>query len=216
MGYDYNYQMEGAEDVLLVFAGILLIVLLIVGIVSLVCYIFYSIGLHGLAKRRGLNHGWLAWLPIGRDWLLGCVSDQYQYVVKGKNTNRRLILLILSIAAFILPALVNGASLAVLVEVTQNAFQEMPGYEQQLNIGNMLTQSLGSLASAGVSIALLVFQCIALYDLYSSSRPSNNVLFLVLGILFCVTKPFFVFACRNKDDGMPPRREQLPQEPWEM
>jgi hypothetical protein len=29
---------------------------------------------------------------------------------------------------------------------------------------------------------------------------------LILSILFPVAEPFMVFACRNKDEGMPPRR----------
>ena len=57
-------------------------------------------------------------------------------------------------------------------------------------------------------IAVLVIRYIAMYDLYTSCTPQNNVLFLVLSIFFSVTEPFFVFFIRNKDEGMPPRRQQ--------
>ena len=53
----------------------------------------------------------------------------------------------------------------------------------------------------------------ALYDVYRSMDPSNSVLFLVLSILFGVTEPFFLFFNRNKDLGMPPRREDPIREP---
>ena len=39
------------------------------------------------------------------------------------------------------------------------------------------------------------------------------MLFTVLSILFRVTKPVFLFINRNKDGGMPPRREVPRQEP---
>ena len=75
---------------------------------------------------------------------------------------------------------------------------------------------------AGLSIAAAVIRYMAMYDINTSMDPSNNVLFLVLSILFHVTEPFFLFFSRNKDDGMPPRREEprwQPQEPvsesWE-
>ena len=59
-----------------------------------------------------------------------------------------------------------------------------------------------------------------MYDIYTSCTPKNNVLFLVLSILFNITEPFFLFFTRNKDEGMPPRRQQPvyeePREPWEQ
>lgn len=59
-----------------------------------------------------------------------------------------------------------------------------------------------------VAIAVMVIRYIAMYDLYTSCNPQNNVLFLVLSIFFTVTEPFFLLFIRNKDEGMPPRRRQ--------
>ena len=57
-----------------------------------------------------------------------------------------------------------------------------------------------------VAIVMIVIKYIDYYNLYSSCNPSNATLFLVLSIFFSVTLPFFVFACRKKDLGMPPRK----------
>jgi len=85
-----------------------------------------------------------------------------------------------------------------------------------------------SLPVMGISIAFLVIRYMALYDIYRSMDPVNCVLFLVLSILFSVTEPFFLFFNRNKDLGMPPRRQEYTyvppqpqwqsdaQEPWEQ
>ena len=69
-------------------------------------------------------------------------------------------------------------------------------------------------------IAQMVLHYMAMYDLYSSCSPQNNVLFLVLSILLSVTEPFFIFFNRNRENGMPPRRpdpQSIPsqQEPWD-
>src|SRR5699024_11895073 len=59
----------------------------------LVLYIFQSCSLYSIAKRRGISNPGLAWVPVAFVWILGSVSDQYQYVVRGKVCNRRKILL---------------------------------------------------------------------------------------------------------------------------
>ena len=50
-----------------------------------VCFILLSAGLYTLAKHRHLDRPWLAWLPIGNLWILGCLADQYRTVVQGKE-----------------------------------------------------------------------------------------------------------------------------------
>ena len=64
-----------------------------------------------------------------------------------------------------------------------------------------------------VAIVLSVFQYIAHYDLYASCDPEHKVLFTVLSILLPVTQPFFVFACRKKEYGMPPRKGSVADTP---
>ena len=64
-----------------------------------------------------------------------------------------------------------------------------------------------------LSTVLIVFQYIATYDLFMSCTPKNAVLFLVLNLLFGLGA-VFIFACRNKDEGMPPRKIQVPVAPW--
>ena len=61
----------------------------------------------------------------------------------------------------------------------------------------------------GISIATMVIRYMAMYDIYNSCSPQNSVVFLVLSILFSITEPFFLFFTRNKDDGMPPRKQPV-------
>ena len=194
----------------LAIVGVLLVVLLLVAAVSVAMYVLQSLGLYAVAQRRGIRNAWLAWVPVANNWILGCISDQYQYVVKGKVKNRRKILLILSIATTVFSVLSNGIQTAAMIS----------GSEEAILFGSMATVIVAIICGIA-SIAAAVFYYIALYDLYSSVSPQNNVLFLVLSIVISVTQPFFIFFNRKNDNGMPPRREApvaepAPvQEPWE-
>ena len=69
---------------------------------------------------------------------------------------------------------------------------------------------LTGLLTFAANITGVVFRYIAYHKLFTSSDPNNAVAFLIIGIFIPVTLPFFVFACRKKDRGMPPRK-QTPQ-----
>ena len=175
--------------------GVVLVVLLVVLAFSAVFYVLQSLGLYTIAKRRGIENPWLAWIPVANYWILGCISDQYRYVVKGQVKNKRKIMLGLSIGTIVISTVVETISGVMMMS------PDGAGAAMALN-------SLLSLVSSGVSIASMVFWHMALYDLYTSCCPSNNVVFLVLGIIFSVTQPFFIFFNRKKDDGMPPRKPE--------
>ena len=172
-------------------------------------YVLTALALQTLANRRGLNRSWLAWVPVVNVWLLGSLSDQYQYVVKGQNKSRRKWLLGLSITS----AALKTACVVLAIVVAASAIHFL-GYgpsEREL-LQHIMGPALGiagvGVALAGVSIAFAVIRYMALYDVYKSMDPANCVVFLVLSILFHVAEPFFLFFSRNKDKGMPPRRDQ--------
>lgn len=181
-----------------VFLIIYLLILLFAMALSVATYVLHSLSLHTIAKRRGIRNGWLAWIPMGNLWILGNISDQYRYVVKGKIKNRRKILLGLGIG------LVAGYILWLFVTLMNLAVGN--------GIAALILLIFGGLAIFTVAIWLAVCQYMAYYDLYKSCDPGNAVLFLVLSILFSGIMPFFVFACRNKDLGMPPRKQPAPQQ----
>ena len=206
-GYTPVYPNALPSDMTAAISG-LVVLLLIVGffVVSfgILSYVLQSIGMYSIAKRRTIRHSWLAWLPIGNMWLLGSISDQYQYVAKGKVRSRRKVLLGLSIAINAL-SIPSGLSYIAML-ITGFAENAVGGFAVSAVFG-----SLFSLALSVVTIIAMVFQYMATYDLYVSCDPGNATLYLVLSIIFPVTMPFLIFACRGKDLGMPPRR--APQSP---
>lgn len=214
MGYDYGFEytfpgtMEGAAEGVFVgaagiFTGILLIVYLLGMAFAVVSYVLNAVGMYRIAKRRGIHHAWLAWVPVGANWLLGSISDHYQYVAKQKSTSRRKILLILSAILAVLSCVFIVAALVLALTGI--------GADTAATIFTVAIALIGYLGMTGLSIAVMVFCYIAYFDLFRSCKPKYDVLFLVLGVFFNVTLPFFVFACSGSDEGMPPR--QAPKSP---
>lgn len=186
---------------------------MLLGIAS---YVLTSMALYSLASRRGIGKAWLSWVPVLNVWIVGSLSDQYRYVVKGQYKSKRKILLILKLvsALLVLAALIAGGFLAADVARTL-----MYGVRMETMWRQFLSPVLGIaglvLPIFGLSVASAVVYFMALYDIFQSMDPGNGVMFLVLSILFRVTEPFFLFFNREKDKGMPPRRVEEPQPQWE-
>ena len=204
---NFDDLFAGGDRILTIFLVFYLIFVAIMLIFGAVAYVLQSLGLYTVAKRRCIHHCWLAWIPIGNMWLLGSISDQYQYVAKGRIRNRRKVLLGLLIAAYtlIMATVVMGFVLsasALMNDTTAAAAASGFGMFGVYIIGWLL------------AVVAMVFTYIAYYDYYASCNPGNAVVFLVLSIFFNFLIPFFVFACRKKDEGMPPRRVVVPVAPW--
>lgn len=198
-------EMFESEAALVGFLGTFLVIMLVLLVVlwayAIAAYVLHSLGLYKIAKRRGIHNPWLAWLPVGQAWILGSISDHYQYVAKGKQRNYRKILMGLEIGVLCLGLVTSLVSGAASFTTSMYGFSGM----EAAALGMAGINTLMSLLSAAASITYAVFGFIAAYDLYRSCKPKNAVLFLVLSIVLDVTAPFFVFACRNADEGMPPK-----------
>ena len=209
--YTYGYESMDASGLFAGAAGFVLVFLVIFYLIMLaVCITFYvlqALGLYTVAKRRGINHPWLAWVPVGNLWLLGTISDQYQYVAKGRVRNRRKVLLGLIIGMFGVLILACGLAVGAVI-----------GMSDMLSGAMLALVVICYIAYVVLAIVVTVFQYIAYYDLFASCDPGNAVLYLVLSIVFNITLPFFVFSCRKKDLGMPSKpapQPQLVEEPAE-
>ena len=157
MQYSYSWNWNGIDEVppgvWAAIAGVGIAVLLIALAFLAVFYVFESLGLYTLAKRRGIpTPGW-AWVPIGNLWIMGKLADQYDEMVKGKSMRFSQILLWLGVG-------IAGVSCIVFPFAIFLAF-------------------LIPIAA----IVLLVFYYLALYRIYQSCSPDNAVVFIVLSII---------------------------------
>lgn len=211
MRYDFNYhgEMETFEKLLPVFTimgSVILAAMILGALFGLAVHVVRSLAIYTIGKRRGLKNPWLAWIPVGQEWIIGSVSDQYQYLTLGKNRNRRRILLILSLTATVL----GWASTAWGFSRVFSVLSMYGGHLPYEAVEGMIFPVTGSMllgaVSFGLGIAAYVFRQISMYDLYRSCDPKNAIPYLVFGILFSILEPAFLIILRNRDDGMPPRK----------
>lgn len=155
------------------------------GLFFLPGYILTGISLYSLAYRRGIARPWLAWLPGMRLYILGCISDQYQAIVRGKQKNKRTILLVL---VFLL--LIAFCAMHIAAPTAEAS-------------ADLLLFLLIFVPAWGATAALVVISFLAMHDVFVSCDPKHATLYLVLSIVFSITQPVFLFVCRNKDLGFP-------------
>lgn len=198
---------------------------------GLIVYVLQAWALYTIAQRRGIQKPWLAWIPVVNVWILGSISDQYQYVVKKQIKSKRKVLLGLNIAmaaivAVLIIALVWLVISLVMVGVSMELFSSgnMPGGNVDPaaldvlsnEIGVLLLLCLLSLPMVVLSIVHAVFFYMAVYDVFRSCEPSNSTLYLVLSLVGNVVVDgaccIFLILCKDKDLGMPPRKPEIADE----
>ena len=189
-----SYHLENA---LMLFAQSFLGVPTLLAVAS---YVLTALALYVIARRRGLKYPWLAWIPIANCWLLGSLSDQYRYVVRGEHTHRRVFVLFFRILRAILNVSLIGLAASLCFQVFGGIWQYnlMSDMLMDRILNRAVALLLVGLPALGVTVAYLVFRYMSLYDLYRSLDPDNCAMFLVLSILFGITEPFFLFFSREK------------------
>lgn len=185
--------------------GLLSAVLIGAVMIRLALYVLRSFSLYKIARRRGIRGAWLAWVPVAGDWILGSVADQYQYVSKGRIKNRRLPLLLLGLCVAALQTVTMLIGITWLEISIRTMTGQIPAGAVSPLIGAYVLPALAWIGT----VVQLVIRCFAVYDLYRSCTTRYNVLFLVLGLVFQFLDPVFFFICRDKEGGMPPRRETI-------
>lgn len=211
MSFDFNYygdleHFDGLLPVFAIFGSVILVAVILGSLFGFAVHVVRSLAIYYIGKRRGLKNPWLAWIPVGQEWIIGSLSDQYQYLTLGKNRNRRKILLILSLTATVIGWASTASGFSRIFYYLEAYGTHLP-YEDitELIFPMTGTMLLGVLSSC-VGVAAFVFRQISMYDLYRSCDPKNAIPYLVFGILFSILEPIFLMILRNRDDGMPPRK----------
>lgn len=181
-------------------------------LLSIGSYIFLAVGLYTMAKRRGIRNPWLAWIPVANMWLLGCLSDQYQYVALGQQKNKRKTLLTLEIVVMVLAIVVVGIFAVwffqllsyflpnftpdLLTELSLMTEEEAGQWAVDLienspeaqayvmdSVGLILAGAGLALVLGGLAIWMAVVQYMAYSDILRSAEPRTAGMYLALGIV---------------------------------
>ena len=159
-------------------------------------YVLASWGMYELARSRKIHNPWIAWIPVVRGWMLGCISDQYRYVQRGIRSARRIALLVLPVLEAVL----------TVVSFFQGVFRFVLSAEQGGSLNTAAWIIVAVLAL--VRILYFVLENMAVYDLHRSCNPSQAKLNLVLGMFIPCFRSIVIFMERDKELGMPPRTVQ--------
>lgn len=76
-------------------AGIVMGALAFFVIIGILLYVLGSLGLMTAASKRGIEHAWLAWIPLANLFVLGRIADEYNKRIQNKHTNNAILLLVL-------------------------------------------------------------------------------------------------------------------------
>lgn len=207
------------------------------GAIGIVAYILQALALYTIAQRREIKNPWLAWVPVANVWILGSISDQYHYVTKREVKNMRKVLLGLNIAVAVMAIIFFGVLIGVAAEFLLSSPDLVTGIlpgsdmSEMEQLWDVVADNIGALLGSGLAlfgfaIASTICSWIALHDVFLSCEPANAKIYLVVSIVggFVVSgiQCIFLMICRNKDIGMPPRKEPpvqpvveyQPEEPW--
>lgn len=211
-------DIRGAYNMLGVIA---MLYLLLLGL-AVVSYVLQSLALYQLAKRRGIRNYGFAWAPIGSAWILNALGDQYEGIRTGRKQSLRWWVLGIACGIVVLVIAVFVIMFATMIPLTVYGDQ-LPREQIGTLMSSIAAFFLIYMLLIAALIALTVLNSISLYRVYCSTKPDCAVVFLVLSIIFGVTRPFFLFACRKYDapieivrDPIPPQYLHNMQQPTEQ
>ena len=168
---------------------------------GILIYLAQGVGLSTIARRRGLERSWLAWLPLGNLWILGSISDQYRQLTVEQVRNKKQTLLLLGLFCL-------AAAVAFVIGLWAAASGMMEARYPNLS---PVAAGMGFFAlfllTGALWLLLRINSYIALFDLLRSCEPGKAMVYLLLCIIVYAAQPFVVFALRNKDNGIPLRRD---------
>lgn len=150
---------------------------------SIVMYVLHSIGLMKIAKNLGIEAPWRSFIPFASEFLIGRIAEKSErsLAVGKKHAAKILTFEILSIATSVLSCI-----FAITGTLADNVVFIIP-------VALCLILALVFL------ILFLVFNYIAVYNIYTIVSKENATLYIVLSIIFTdIAQPIIMFCSRNK------------------
>lgn len=179
-------------------------------LIAIVMYIFESIGMYSISRRRRLGTSGFAWVPILRMFKLGQLADDAIYHKKWTKTHYMVFYPVFYIAGcvcLIVSSFISAVSVHIggLDSIFSGGFDlnQLPRLLTSIRIsvnsesGMIISMIIGGIGYLLI-IAATVFYYICLFNIYQSCSTSYVALF-ILGLVFFFLNPFFIFAIRHKD-----------------
>lgn len=189
---DYAGTAVAAPDMAAMFAVLLPVLILYVAIfIFLIAgYVISSIGLYRMARARGISAPGLAWVPIGRDWLLGSISGDLRL---GNFTLKNTRLWLVLVPVICVAAVMVIYFVLIFAAIFSAMFSAMSSSESAF-AATILPWFIGLglvVITASITVNLLFYM--AYYQVFSQYKePSSAVFYLVLSILVPLANPILL------------------------
>lgn len=197
--YAYNPNIYGIESsiggsveeilkALIPALSIVFIILLFCLPIVILEYVFMSISLQTLSRRRQVSKSWFAWVPVFNLWLMGAIASDYdkQNGKRAKWHKRLLITYILFLVFDLIAGFVSGFATA------------LSSSNSELALILLLIALAFYLVVIVFSIIYCVFYYITIYKIFKSTAGDLAWLFLLLAIFVPISLCICLFVFRKK------------------
>ena len=167
------------------FTMYIIVLLVSICLVVIPQYVLNGIAYMKLAKRRNMPNPWLAWVPFANSYLIGAVADningQYQ-----KPTNRRVLLLVLSIISVVTTTISSIFSVNIIFDLLYNIqWIEQGMYTPDLSSFGWMIILMSVLMIIGVTASIwgTVLRFMSYYTVFKEYAPDNSGLFIAVSLV---------------------------------
>lgn len=200
--YGYTYSVPAQDSFSGFGMGIFLIYIiatLLVGIISLASYIFRGVGLYTIAKRRGYQHAWLAFVPFARNYLQGQLSGNIKFKNKTMRDTGIWLAVIPFMYAFVFSIIYTVMCVCGIITVFSMAIH--------VGVGRILFLAflvvLVVVISVGYKVLYKTFRVLVNYQIYQNMTSQNMaVAHAVLGALVPLYESICLFVMRNREGNI--------------
>lgn len=199
----YGFSAETAEEYIAKLLKIQFISIYVAAGLYLICLVFGGIGLMSMAKRAGIAHGWIGFLPFGNTYLAGKLAGETNFF--GKKVKR---IGLYAMLAEMLYVAFNIFFLIVMFQLYNADFYDVKIGETSnvlvLNVDNIpqglrwlvKAFSVGQIFSYIIYFIMLFVFCILFYALFRKYYARGPFLMTFLSA-FLPFRGFVLFAVRN-------------------
>lgn len=189
---------EGLPAGIITVGGAFLTTFLVNFAVWVFCYVFMSIGLFVMAKRRNMRYAFLAFIPIASTYLLGKLVGEINFFgLKIKRIG--LIAVIVEGVLLVLTILQDALYFPLLVDMRYDIFNEQSYMYFKDNMGKFfeIQHRILNISFVVLSFVSELVGFILLLYLFRNYAPRSGFIFALLSLFFEILGPIFVFVVRK-------------------
>ncbi len=190
-------NLAGKSAAVMTVLMIYMVVIGVLGIIALVSYILNSIALSRLASRRSIKRPWLAWIPVGTDWIIGSLADEYDERNGIKRKWRVVLVVLLILVGLGLVAYYIGYFYLLFTTLTKMNSGFSANAMKNLVVGACICY-IALMIMVMVAAALNAVRTVCIYKIFESTVPKRSVLYLLLYMIVPLAGPICLMLCKEK------------------